>query len=127
MGLFDMFKSNQPIEDKDEDPYTSLTMEQGDNETPTIDDVFKALDLLQKGQTDFVSLAHMNQDLDIEVVQAIGEMGIFTVEALPSENSPDKGKIYYKEHLDEYSLQYYFEDFFERQKVSGLENFQVRK
>lgn len=127
MGIFDMFKSNQRTGDNAGDPYTSLTMDQGGNDTPTIDDVYKALELLEKGQTDFVSLAQLNQDLDIEVVQAVGEMGMFTVEALPPETSPDKGKVYYKEHLDEYSLQYYFQDFFESGSVKGLDHFEVRK
>ncbi|SOC45222.1 hypothetical protein SAMN05878391_2660 [Salinicoccus kekensis] len=127
MGIFDMFRSNQPAVDKDTDPYTSLTMDQGGNDAPTIDDVYKALELLEEGQTGFVSLAQLNQELDIGVVQAIGEMGMFTVEALPSEDSPDKGKVYYKEHLDEYSLQHYFHTYFETGKVKGLENFEVRK
>lgn len=125
MGIFGMFKSNQPA--GDENPYTLLKMKQGSNEAPTIDDVYKALELLENGQTDFVSLAQLNQEVDIEVVQAVGEMGMFTVEALPSKNSPEKGKIYYKEHLDEYSMQHYFHAYFETGKVKGLESFEVRK
>lgn len=126
MGIFDMFKSPK-TPDKDEDPYTSLTMDQGGNDAPTIDDVYAALELLEKGQTDFVSLAQLNQDLDIEVVQAVGEMGMFLIEALPSEDSPDRGKIYYKDRLDEYSLQHYFHTYFETGKVKGLESFEVKK
>ncbi|CAM4333106.1 hypothetical protein [Lacicoccus alkaliphilus] len=125
MGIFGMFKSNQPA--GDENPYTLLKMEQGSNDAPTIDDVYKALELLENGQTDFVSLAKLNQEVEIEGVQAVGEMGMFTVEALPSEDTPEQGKIYYKEHLDEYSLQYYFHAYFETGKVKGLEGFEVRK
>lgn len=126
MGIFDMFKANHPVEDKDKDPYVSLTMDQGENDNPTIDDVFEALNLLKDGQTDFVSLAHLNKELEIEVIQAIGSMDTFALETLPSEDSQDKGKIFYKDYLDQYSLEYYFQDFFERETVSGLENFEER-
>ena len=126
MGLFNLrqfFQSDQPIEDKEEQPYTKLTISQGDNDYPTIDDVFHALELLQEGQTDFVSLAHFNYDLEIDVIQAIGSIDTFVIEALPSEDSEDKGKIFYKDHLDRYSLEYYFQDFFESQRVAGGEKF----
>ncbi|HIV82632.1 MAG TPA: hypothetical protein H9994_07965 [Candidatus Salinicoccus merdavium] len=129
MGLFNLrqfFQSDQLIEDKEEQPYTKLTISQGDNDYPTIDDVFHALELLQEGQTDFVSLAHFNYDLEIDVIQAIGSIDTFVIEALPSEDSEDKGKIFYKDHLDRYSLEYYFQDFFESQRVAGVENFEER-
>ncbi|SDK89663.1 hypothetical protein [Lacicoccus qingdaonensis] len=129
MGLFNLrqfFQSDQPIEDKEEQPYTCLSIDQGENETPTIDDVFHALELLHEGQTDFVTLAHFNYDLEIDVIQAIGSMDKFILEALPSETSDDKGKIFYKDYLDRYSLEYYFQDFFESQRVAGVENFEER-
>lgn len=129
MGLFNLrqfFQSDQPIEDKEEQPYTKLTIDQGHNDYPTIDDVFHALELLHEGQTDFVTLAHFNYDLEIDVIQAIGSMDKFVLEALPSEKSDDKGKIFYKDYLDRYSLEYYFQDFFESQRVAGVENFEER-
>lgn len=126
MGIFDMFRPDKHGEDWDKDPFTSLTMSQGENNRPTIDDVLDALKLLDEGETDFVSLAQYNQGLEIEVVQAIGSMGAFTIEAVTAVDSDEKGKIYYKDHLDEYSLEYYFQNFFERQKVVGVENFEVR-
>lgn len=127
MGIFDIFRPDKQNEDWDKDPFTSLTMSQGENNNPTIDDVLDALKLLDEGKTDFVSLAQYNQGLEIEVVQAIGSMGAFTIEALTAADPDEKGKIYYKDHLDEYSLEYYFQDFFERQRVVGVENFEVRK
>lgn len=129
MSLFNLrkfFQSDQPVEDKEEQPYTCLTIDQGHNDYPTIDDVFQALEMLQQGQTDFVSLAHINYDLEIDVIQAIGELDTFVMEALPSEESEDKGKIFYKDHLDRYSLEYYFQDFFESQRVAGVESFEER-
>lgn len=126
MGIFDMFKSNKLGEDWDKDPFTSLTMSQGENNSPTIDDVLDALKVLDKGETDFVSLAQYNQGLEIEVVQAIGSMGSFTIEALTAADPDEEAEIYYKEHLDEYSLEYYFQNFFERQRVEGIENFEER-
>lgn len=129
MGLFNLrqfFQSDQPIEDKEEQPYTKLTIDQGHNDYPTIDDVFHALELLHEGQTDFVTLAHFNYDLEIDVIQAIGSMDKFVLEALPSEKSDDKGEIFYKDYLDRYSLEYYFQDFFESQRVAGVENFEER-
>lgn len=127
MGIFDMFRPNKPAEDWDKDPFTSLTMSQGENNSPTIDDVLDALKLLDKGETDFVSLAQYNQGLEIEVVQAIGSMGAFTIEALTAADPDEEAKIYYKDYLDEYSLEYYFQDFFERQRVVDVEKFETRK
>lgn len=130
MSLFNLrkfFRSDQPVEDKEEQPYTRLTIDQGQNDDPTIDDVFQALELLQGDQTDFVSLAHFNRDLDIDAIQAIGSLDTFVIEALPSDDSEDKGKIFYKDYLDWYSLEYYFQDFFESQRVAGLESFEERK
>lgn len=129
MGLFNLrqfFQSDQPVEDKEEQPCTRLTISQGHNDYPTIDDVLHALELLNEGQTDFVSLAHFNYGLEIDVVQAIGSMDQFVVEALASKTSSKYGKIFYKDHLDRYSLEYYFQDFFESQRVAGVENFEQR-
>lgn len=129
MGLFNLrqfFQSDQPVEDKEEQPYTRLTISQGHNDYPTIDDVLHALELLNEGQTDFVSLAHFNYGLEIDVVQAIGSMDQFVVEALASKTSSEYGKIFYKDHLDRYSLEYYFQDFFESLRVAGVENFEQR-
>src|SRR5690625_5411204 len=110
MGLFNLrqfFQSDQLIEDKEEQPYTKLTISQGDNDYPTIDDVFHALELLQEGQTDFVSLAHFNYDLEIDVIQAIGSIDTFVIVALPSVDSEDKGKSIYKEHQVRFIIEYY--------------------
>ncbi|AKG75179.1 hypothetical protein [Salinicoccus halodurans] len=129
MGLFDFFKKNDKQgETAPAEKYWLLADGDGKVMEPDWAQIEKAVKTAVSGPAgEFIHLGYMNSGLEIESLQAVGEDGVYRVEALPSKGSYDYGRIYINDGVRYEDTLALFKEFHEHQRVVGFRSWDMRK
>ncbi|MHA6252946.1 hypothetical protein [Oceanobacillus sp. CAU 1775] len=125
MGLFSFFKrSPQPQEEVSKESYWSLTTNEDEVIDPTWVQIKAAVQNATPDRTVFASLAYFHSDIEIEVVQVIGEDGWYRFEAV----SPERvGKRFVNDGISYEEAIKLFEEFFKYKRVVGYRSWPTEK
>lgn len=128
MGIFDMFKKKkEPDAVKPKEKYWSLSTSEGEIIDPSWDQIVDAVENATPEGTLFASLGYINAGYEIEIVQAVGEDGVYRFEALPPKDSLEYGDIYVNDGLTLNATLKLFEAFFVNRRVIGYRSWLVEK
>lgn len=131
MGLFDFFRKDKYQKQEETVPaekYWLLADGDGEVVDPDWPQVEKAVKVAADGPAgEFIRLSCLNSDLEIESLQALGEDGLYRVEALPPEGSYDYGKIYVNDGVVHEDVLALFKEFWEGERVVGFRSWHTRK
>lgn len=129
MGLFEFFKKDKVQEETTPaEKYWLLVDGNGEVIKPDWPQVEKAVKTAAAGpEGEFIHLGYLNSGLEIESLQAVGEDGLYRVEALPPKGASDYGKVYVSDGVVYKDVLSLFKEFYEHQSVVRFRSWNTRK
>ena len=131
MGLFDFFRKDKNQRQEETLPaekYWLLAGGEGEIMEPDWPQVEQAVKTAADGSAGgFICLSCLNSGLEIESLQAVGEDGLYRVEALPPEGSDDYGKIYVNDGVLYADVLAFLKEFWEEERVVGFRSWDTEK
>ena len=126
MGIFDFLKQADDkgdVEQKTQEAYSELSTGLDDYQNPTWSQVESALKDIIDEEDSFATLSFHNWGLEVDTLQCIKDEKGYTIEALPAMETENFGKIYNLDGLSYEDTVKRFEEFYEKQKVTGYKEF----
>lgn len=128
MGLFDFFKKDNKQEKvTHNEKYWSLSTNADEVTDPSWEQVERAVKNAVPDRDMFASLGYINSGLEIESIQAVGEDGVYRLEALPPQSSYDYGKIFINDSISYAETVELFKEFYDHQRVIGYRSWETMK